>query len=189
MLDTATTEDQIKAAVAELQAAISKLIPTSQLNATYLYETLQQYNYYSDEYLDDSFTAPSVSKFRAAQSAAQSYLDSLFDKTTGAANPTENVSANQDKADKFADDLRNCQLVSKDAVEESKVNLRSIQALDKKYAILNEDSGKYTEESWAAFTNARKAAVDYAAVHTISEYMSAEEPKQYASLTRAFLKA
>ena len=188
-LQDAKTEADITAAVAELQAAISKLIPASQLNATYLYETLQQYNYYSDEYLDDSFTAPSVSKFRAARSAAQSYLDSLFDKTTGAANPTENVSANQDKADKLADDLRNCQLVSKDAVEESKVNLRSIQALDKKYAILNEDSGKYTEESWAAFTNARKAAVDYAAVHTISEYMSAEEPKQYASLTRAFLKA
>lgn len=188
-LQDAKTEAEITAAVAELQAAISKLIPTSQLNATYLYETPQQYNYYSDEYLDDSFTAPSVSKFRAARNEAQDYLDLLFDKTTGAANLAENFSANQDKADKLADDLRNCQLVSKDAVEESKVNLRSIQALDKKYAILNEDSGKYTEESWAAFTNARKAAVDYAAANTISEYMSAEEPKQYASLTRAFLKA
>ena len=186
---TWATQLEVDAEISKLQAAIAELIPTSQLNATYLYETLQQYNYYSDEYLDDSFTAPSVSKFRAARNEAQDYLDLLFDKTTGAANLTENFSANQDKADKFADNLRNCQLVSKDAVEESKVNLRSIQALDKKYAILNEDSGKYTEESWAAFTDARKAAVDYAAAHTISEYMSAEEPKQYASLTRAFLKA
>ena len=190
VLNTATTETQITAAVAELNTAIQKLIPRSQLNATYLYETLQQsYQSLPDDYLDETFTVPSVSKFRAARNKAQDYLDLLFDKTTGAANLTENFSANQDKADKLADDLRNCQLVSKDAVEESKVNLRSIQALDKKYAILNEDSGKYTEESWAAFTNARKAAVDYAAVHTISEYMSAEEPKQYASLTRAFLKA
>ena len=84
----------------------------------------------------DDFTAPSVRKFRAARSAAQSYLDSLFDKTTGAANPTENIANNQSKADGYADALRYSGLVSKDAVEESKVNLRSIQALDKKYAIL-----------------------------------------------------
>ena len=187
VLDTATEESQITAAVAELRAAISDLIPTSQLNATYLYETLQRYNY-SDEYLDD-FTAPSVRKFRAAQSAAQSYLDSLFDKATGAANPVENVSANQTKADKFANDLRCCQLVSNDAVEESKVNLRSIQALDKKYAILKEDSSKYTDASWQNLTAARNAAVDYAAANPVSENMSADEPKQYASLTRAFLKA
>ena len=186
-LQDAKTEAEITAAVSELKAAISKLIPTSQLNATYLYETLQQYNY-SDEYLDD-FTAPSVRKFRAARSAAQSYLDSLFDKTTGAANPTENVSANQDKADKFADALRNCQLVSNDAVEESKVNLRSIQALDKKYAILKEDNSKYTDASWQNLTAARDAAVKYADEHPTSENMSADEPKQYASLTRAFLKA
>ena len=186
-LQAAKTEADITAAVAELRTAISKLIPASQLNATYLYETLKAREY-DDEYLDD-FTAPSVRRFRAARSAAESYLDSLFDKTTGAANPIENVSANQDKADKFADDLRYCQLVSKDAVEESKVNLRSIQALDKKYAILKEDRSKYTDASWQNLTAARNAAVDYAAAHPVSENMSADEPKQYASLTRAFLKA
>lgn len=185
-LQDAKTEADITAAVAELQAAISKLIPASQLNATYLYETLQQYNY-SDEYLDD-FTAPSVSKFRAARNEAQDYLDLLFDKTTGAANLTENFSANQDKADKFAADLRNCQLVSKDAVEESKVNLRTIQALAKKYS-MTENGGKYTDESWTAFENARKAAVDYAANHQVSENMSSDDTKQYASRTRAFLSA
>ena len=187
VLDTATEESQITAAVADLRTAISNLIPTSQLNATYLYETLQQYNY-SDEYLDD-FTAPSVRKFRAVRSAAQSYLDSLFDKATGAANPTENVSANQDKATNYAKELRNCRLVSKDAVEESKVNLRSIQALDKKYAALKENSGKYTDASWKKLTDARDAAVNYAAAHPISENTGVDEPKQYASLTRAFLKA
>ena len=182
----AKSDADITAAVADLNAAISNLIPASELNATYLYETLQQYNY-SDEHLDD-FTAPSVRNFRAARSAAQSYLDSLFDKDTRKAT-AENISANQGKADKYADDLRNCELVSKDAVEESKVNLRSIQALDKKYAALKENNGKYTDASWKKLTDARDAAVKYADEHPVSENMSADETKQYASLTRAFLKA
>ena len=131
-LQDAKTEADIKAAVAELQAAISKLIPTSQLNATYLYETLQQYNY-SDEYLDD-FTAPSVRKFRAARSAAQSYLDSLFN-TDGSAKEDVNIAANQKTANDYADALKSSSLVSNDSVEESKVNLRTIQALAKKYAM------------------------------------------------------
>ena len=184
-LQDAKTEADIKAAVAELQAAISKLIPTSQLNATYLYETLQQYNY-SDEYLDD-FTAPSVRKFRAARSAAQSYLDSLFN-TDGSAKEDVNIAANQKTANDYADALKSSSLVSNDSVEESKVNLRTIQALAKKYA-MTENDGKYTDESWTAFENARKAAVDYAANHQVSENMSSDDTKQYASRTRAFLSA
>lgn len=43
VLETATTEEQINTAVTELKEAIDKLIPASQLNATYLYETLQTY--------------------------------------------------------------------------------------------------------------------------------------------------
>lgn len=187
VLDTATTEAQITAAVTNLNTAIQKLIPRSQLNATYLYETLQQYNYYSDEYLDDSFTAPSVQKFRAARSAAQSYLDSLFN-ADGSAKEGVNIAANQQTADDYADALKNSGLVSKDSVEESKVNLRTIQALAKKYS-MTENDGKYTDESWTAFENARKAAVDYAANHQVSENMSSDDTKQYASRTRAFLSA
>ena len=185
ILDTATTEDQITAAVAELETAISKLIPTSQLNATYLYETLQQYNY-SDEYLDD-FTAPSVQKFLAARRAAQSYLDSLFN-ADGSAKDGVNIAKNQTTADDYANALKSSGLVSNASVEESKVNLRTIQALAKKYS-MTENGGKYTEDSWAAFENARKAAVDYAAEHPVSENMKAGEPQQYALLTRAFLSA
>ena len=185
-LQEAKSDADITAAVANLNAAISNLIPASQLNATELYETLQTRDY-DDEYLE-KFTAPSVRKFRAARSAAQNYLDSLFDEQTRKAT-AENVSANQDKANNYAKELRNCQLVSKDAVEESKVNLRSIQALDKKYAALKENSGKYTDASWKKLTDARDAAVNYAAVHPISENTGVDEPKQYASLTRAFLKA
>lgn len=186
ILDTATTEDQITAAVAELETAISKLIPASQLNATYLYETLQQsYQSLPDDYLDETFTVPSVSKFRAARNEAQAYLNSLFTNGT----PTSvNVAANQTTANGYADALKKCEVVSKDAVEESKVNLRTIQALAKRYA-MTENDGKYTEESWEAFTAAREAAVTYAAEHPISENVSADVPKAYSDLTRAFLAA
>lgn len=186
ILDTATTEDQITAAVAELETAISKLIPASQLNATYLYETLQQsYQSLPDDYLDETFTVPSVSKFRAARNEAQAYLNSLFTNGT----PTSvNVAANQTTANGYADALKKCEVVSKDAVEESKVNLRTIQALAKRYA-MTENDGKYTEESWEAFTAAREAAVTYAAEHPISENVSADVPKAYSDLTRAFLTA
>ena len=184
-LQDAKTEEDITAAVAELQAAIRKLIPTSQLNATYLYETLQERNY-GDEYLE-KFTAPSVQKFRAARSAAQSYLDSLFN-TDGSAKEGVNIAANQQTADDYANALKNSGLVSNDSVEESKVNLRTIQALAKKYA-MTENDGKYTDKSWTAFEKARKDAVDYAAKHPVSENMKAGEPQQYALLTRAFLSA
>ena len=187
VLGTATTVKQITTAVTELKAAIDKLIPTSQLNATDLYETLQQsYQSLPDDYLDEAFTVPSVKAYRKARSEAQAYLNSLFTNGT----PTEgvNVAANQDTADGYADALKKCEVVSKDAVEESKVNLRTIQALAKRYA-MTENGGKYTEESWTAFTAAREAAVTYAAEHPISENVSADVPKAYSDLTRAFLAA
>lgn len=184
-LKAATSEGDIEKARAALQAEIDKLIPASQLNATYLYETLQESNY-GDEYLED-FTAPSVQKFLAARSAAQSYLDSLFN-ADGSAKEGVNIAANQQTADDYADALKSSSLVRNDSVEESKVNLRTIQALAKKYS-MTENDGKYTDDSWTAFENARKAAVDYAAEHQVSENMSSDDTKQYASRTRAFLSA
>ena len=187
VLQDAKTEAEITTAVAELQFAISKLIPTSQLNATYLYETLQQsYQSLTNDYLDESFTAPSVRNYRKARSDAQEYLNSLFDSD---GTPTDkNKAENQNMANGYADALKKCEVVSKDAVEESKVNLRTIQALAKRYA-MTENGGKYTGESWTAFETARKAATDYAAAHSVSEYISDAEVKQYAALTRNFLSA
>ena len=184
ILDTATTEDQITAAVAELETAISKLIPTSQLNATYLYETLQQYNY-GEEYLENC-TVPSAQGFRAVRSEAQNYFDTLFNSDGSATGV--NIAANQKTADDYADTLKNYTLVFNDQVDEAKVNLRTIQALAKRYA-MTENGGKYTGESWTAFETARKAATDYAAAHSVSEYISDAEVKQYAALTRNFLSA
>ena len=183
-LDTATTESQITAAVAELNTAIEKLIPRSQLNATYLYETLQQYNY-GEEYLENC-TVPSAQGFRAVRSEAQNYFNALFNADGSATGV--NIAANQKTANDYADALKNYTLVFNDQVDEAKVNLRTIQALAKRYA-MTENGGKYTEESWTAFETARKAATDYAAAHSVSEYISDAEVKQYAALTREFLSA
>lgn len=74
----------------------------------------------------------------------------------------------------YADALKNYTLVFNDQVDEAKVNLRTIQALAKRYA-MTENGGKYTEESWTAFEAAREAATDYAAKHSVSEYISDAE--------------
>ena len=183
-LQDAKTAEDITAAVTELNTAIQKLIPTSQLNATYLYETLQQYNY-SEEYLENC-TVPSAQGFRAVRSEAQNYFDTLFNSDGSAT--SVNIAANQKTADDYADALKNYTLVFNDQVDEAKVNLRTIQALAKRYA-MTENGGKYTEESWTAFEAAREAATDYAAKHSVSEYISDAEVKKYAALTREFLSA
>lgn len=183
-LQDAKTAEDITAAVTELNTAIQKLIPTSQLNATYLYETLQQYNY-SEEYLENC-TVPSAQGFRAVRSEAQNYFDTLFNSDGSAT--SVNIAANQKTADDYADALKNYTLVFNDQVDKAKVNLRTIQALAKRYA-MTENGGKYTEESWTAFEAAREAATDYAAKHSVSEYISDAEVKKYAALTREFLSA
>ena len=181
-LGKATTVDEINAAKTKLEAARAKLIPKTELNATKLYEALQDQNY-SEEFLE-KFTKPSVEKFLAARKAAQTYLDSLFDATTG---PTENVPANQKKADDMAAGM-NLLLVDSDTVEDSKVNKRTIQSLAKVYN-MTENNGQYTESSWNAFVTARKNAVDYAAKHPCDEYMERGQASEYSDLTRKFLDA
>lgn len=183
-LKAATSEGDIEKARAALQAEIDKLIPASQLNATYLYETLQQYNY-DEEYLENC-TVPSAQGFRAVRSEAQNYFNTLFNADGSAT--SVNIAADQQTADDYADALKNYTLVFNDQVDEAKVNLRTIQALAKRYA-MTENGGKYTGESWTAFETARKAATDYAAAHSISEYISDAEVKNYAALTREFLSA
>ena len=183
-VDAAAASLNLEDNTSALSKAVSRLIPTSQLNATYLYETLQQYNY-SEEYLENC-TVPSAQGFRAVRSEAQNYFDTLFNSDGSAT--SVNIAANQKTADDYADALKNYTLVFNDQVDEAKVNLRTIQALAKRYA-MTENGGKYTEESWKAFETARKAATDYAAAHSVSEYISDAEVKKYAALTREFLSA
>ena len=111
LLDTANTTDAILAGKDALQAEIDKLIPTSRINATELYETIDKYEhtyYERDEdrplnknnqktgYLLSSYTEVSANAYREALAAAKAYLGTLF----ADGKPTdENVAENKHKAE------------------------------------------------------------------------------------------
>ena len=180
-----TTEADIKAAAAKLTAARAKLIPKTELNATKLYELLQDRNY-SDVYLA-SCTAPSAENFLAARSAAQTYLNSLFN-ADGSANTTVNLATNQETMDGYVNALKGATLVFNEQVDEARNSQRTIQALAKVYA-MTENDGKYTGDSWQTFVQARSKATEFAAKHVVSTAITDKEVKDYAKLMREFLAA
>ncbi len=191
-LDAATTDAMISSAVTELQSAIANLIPKTQLNATYLYETVQSQGNYPEEYLE-ACTDVSAAAYREIAEKAKAYLNSLFDeKLVSTDNPNgataENIAANQTEADGYADELKNFRFLSKKAVSNATWNLKTINALAKQYD-MTENNGKYTEESWNTFVAARKAATEYAQQHPISNGMKSAEAQEYAKLARAFQSA
>ena len=182
----------ISSAVTELQSAIANLIPKSQLNATYLYETVQSQGNYPEEFLENC-TDVSAAAYREIAEKAKAYLNSLFDKKlVSVENPNgataENIAANQTKADGYADELKNFHFLSKEAGSNATWNLKTINALAKQYD-MTENNGKYTEESWNTFVAARKAATEYAQQHPISNSMKSAEAQEYAKLARAFQSA
>lgn len=182
---SSATQPAVNDALEKLNQAISKLIPKTELNATGLYELLQDRNY-SDVYLANC-TAPSAENFLAARSAAQTYLDSLFNKD-GSANTAVNLAANQKTMDGYVDALKGATLVFNEQVDEARNSQRTIQALAKVYA-MTENDGKYTEDSWQTFVQARSKATEFAAKHVVSTAITDQEVKDYAKLMRAFLAA
>ena len=185
-------QDAVDRAADRLQSAIANLIPKTQLNATYLYETVQSQGNYSEEFLENC-TDVSAASYRVTSEKAKAYLNSLFDKKlVSAENPNgatkENVIANQEKADGYADELKNFSFLLKEDVTNATWNLKTINGLAKQYD-MTENNGKYTEESWNAFVAARKAATEYAQEHPISNSMKAVEAQKYAKLARAFQSA
>lgn len=182
---SSATQPAVNDALEKLNQAISKLIPKTELNATGLYELLQDRNY-SDVYLANC-TAPSAENFLAARSAAQTYLDSLFNKD-GSANTAVNLAANQGTMDGYVNALKGATLVFNDQVDEARNSQRTIQALAKVYA-MTENDGKYTGDSWQTFVQARSKATEFAAKHVVSTAITDQEVKDYAKLMREFLAA
>ena len=183
VLETATKEEQITTAVADLTAAIDNLIPTTQLNPTRLYEAVKQGKGYTDEWFE-SFTENSVVKYKAKLAEAEEYLNSLFDAE---GNPTaENVPENQKKADNYMSRI----LVSTEGLGQAQDHQKTVNALLKQYP-MTVNNGVYTEASWNAFVAARDAAKDYFAKYPATEegYSSTPGTPQYSKLTKNLLQA
>ena len=186
VLKTATTEAEINAATAALQAAIDNLIPTSQLNPTELYEGLENFKGDTDEFLEKTFTENSAVRFKAKLAEAEDYLNSLFDDE---GKPTEeNVPANQSKADGYLEAV-SATLVNKEDLAKAQDNVKIVNALLKQCPTAN--NGVYTDASWKAFVAARDAAKAYFAQYPVTEagFVSAPSPRQHSKLAKELVNA
>ena len=192
--DAAATLDQSNPN-SELSKAIANLIPKSQLNATNLYEVIQECKKnYSDGYLE-FFTQATAKNLKAALADAEKYLALLFneeatEKNPNGANQTENVYGNQGKADGYAEALNTARrgLVHVDDLENAQTNATTIQALAKRFS-MTENNGEYTDESWKAFASAREEALTYAAAHPVTKDSTYSELGGYEKIARTFYQA
>ena len=186
VLETATKEEQITTAVADLTTAIDNLIPTSQLNPTGLYEGLEAFKGYTDEFLEKTYTENSAVRFKAKLAEAKEYLNSLFDDN---GNPTaKNVPENQSTADGYLKAVR-ATLVNKEELAKEQDNVKIVNALLKQCPTAN--NGVYTEDSWNAFVAARDAAKEYFTQYPVTEegYASAPYPQQHSKLAKQLVNA
>ena len=184
--DASAPQERIDNAVAELGAAIDNLIPTSQLNPTELYEGLEDFKGYTDEFLEKTFTENSAVRFKAKLAEAEEYLNSLFDDE---GNPTaENVPANQSKADGYLEAV-SAALVNKEDLAKAQDNVKIVNALLKQCPTAN--NGVYTEDSWNAFVAARDTAKEYFTQYPVTEegYASAPYPQQHSKLAKQLVNA
>ena len=187
-----TSQIQLDAAAALLDSAIANLIPRTQLNATKLYEAVQARGNYTEEFLENC-TDVSAAAYREIAEKAKAYLKLLFDEEKSEEYPegamkTVNVPENQGVADDYADKLKKFIFLSKEDVTNATWNLKTINGLAKQYDMA-ENNGRYTGDSWDTFVTARKAAVDYAKEHPVSNSMEEAEVKEYAKLARGFQAA
>ena len=157
--DISSTQKQVEAAVAALQAAMANLIPTTQVNPTTLYETLNRYTgvFYENS---TSYTPDTWAAFDAARTAGHALLDGLFDENGNAT--AANTAEKQSEIDaaaaaltKAAENLYNNGMVTanKKTIEQINTFLPDLLALAN--TVKQSD---YTAESWAAFAAALTAA-------------------------------
>ena len=157
--DISSTQKQVDAAVAALQAAMANLIPTTQVNPTILYETLNRYTgvFYENS---TSYTPDTWAAFDAARTAGHALLDGLFDENGNAtaANTAEKqgeIDAAAATLTKAAENLYNNGMVTanKKTIEQINTFLPDLLALAN--TVKQSD---YTAESWAVFAAALTAA-------------------------------
>ena len=157
--DISSTQKQVDAAVAALQAAIGNLIPTTQVNPTILYETLKNYTgvFYENA---TSYTPDTWAAFDAARTAGHALLDGLFDENgnTTAANTAEKQSEIDAAAAALTEAAKN--LYNNGMVTANKKTIEQINTfLPDVIALANTVKQRdYTAESWATFAAALTAA-------------------------------
>lgn len=164
------SQDSVDTAAASLQAAIANLIPTTQVNATALYEALHtewrwntsyelsrpqpQYPYW-EKISADNCTALSWQPYAKALTDGQALLDTLYENGT----PTDdNTAAKQEAVDKLAAAADAHKLVNKEAYaaayDKYMAAKPEAEALLKQYDPAKLKESDYTADSWTPYTNA-----------------------------------
>ena len=156
---------QIDNAVTALQAAIANLIPTTQVNATALYEALNtkwcwqgedhMLSTVGDPVSADNCTTLSWQPYAKAVKDGQALLDTLYENGT----PTDdNIAAKQEAVDKLAAAIDVHKLVNKEAYAAAYNKYMAAkpeaEALLQQYDPAKLEESDYTADSWTAYTNA-----------------------------------
>ncbi len=176
---TSTVQSTVDEATEKLLKATAQLIPTSQVNPTGLYETL---NLYSEEDAKD-YSLDSWTAFASKRDEAQELLDSLFtkdadgnvtatDENSSVKHPQETVDALVEalKEAKAGLDTRVHSLLQ--AVTDNA--LAGISLYAGYYDTLSADD--YTSDSWQAYVTARANALNTAKEHgTFTSTMGVSE--------------
>ncbi len=180
-----STEEDKAAAISKLKEKIANLIPTSQLNATKLYEALRplywagstdQLAYEgiaSQQVSADNCTQASWTAYMQTREPAEAYLAKLFDKDGNATafNKAEAAKGDQPgetEADKLADAIDPAQLVNQEKYDDAYQNWKKREA-EANSLLVQYDPAKlrkadYTEASWKTYTDtyhALKEIVEY----------------------------
>ena len=177
--NTSVTQAQVDQLVNSLSkqipTAISNLIPTTQVNATLLYEALHaDWRWYSHELRLGDGTPVSAKNckaltwnvYEAAKTAGQALLDTLYDADGNAAD--ENTADQQAAVDAAAAAVDAHKLVNTEAYDTAYEQYRSRTAEAEALLVQNNPENltesNYNAESWSAFTAAYaalKADLDY----------------------------
>ncbi len=188
VLENSNDQKEIDAEVTVLAAAIAKLIPSTQLNATELYETLGRYNY--GESTLGNMTEATAANYRAARKAAQDFFDTLF--TNGVANDGEgqnNRAENRDHAHDLATDLETAgkALMDKTLLSEAQRFQADIAALNTAFGGLS--SGDHESSTWSNFAAAQNTALTLLSEHPVGDNLTRPEYNAYRTTLRDLWRA
>ncbi len=165
MLTAASSQEQVDTAAAALQAAIDNLIPTSRVNATALYETLNtKWCWQGEDHMlstagdpvsADNCTYLSWQPYAKALTDGRALLEQLYKD----GKPTdENTNAKQEAVDRLAAAADVHKLVNKEAYaaayDKYMAAKPEAEALLQQYDPAKLTESDYTADSWTAYTNA-----------------------------------